>query len=180
VCTISTGTQYVTLDNKIKCLNLAVFLLGNPTDKTVTAYTWKLLIANHLDQSLWSTNQKYWAAVSSNLLHSFLEVHNCVAPFTSRSKLHKFSAEKPISWAKPAYFDFFTINFTFWSQILSTGGDALSTQYQPNICTESFHISLVLGLVLDLFQHFHINLVLDLSGRGPQTDLCLIWVRYRL
>jgi hypothetical protein len=50
---ISTGGQYVTLDNKIKCLSLAVFL-GNPTNKTVTgtAYTWELLIANHLDQSL--------------------------------------------------------------------------------------------------------------------------------
>jgi hypothetical protein len=27
---------------------------------------------------------------------------------------------------KPACFDFFTINFTVWSHILSTGGDALS------------------------------------------------------
>jgi hypothetical protein len=31
---------------------------------------WGLVIANNLDQSLWSTNQKYW----SNLLHYFLEV----------------------------------------------------------------------------------------------------------
>jgi hypothetical protein len=31
---ISTGAQYVALDNKIKCLSLAVFLLGNPTNKT--------------------------------------------------------------------------------------------------------------------------------------------------
>jgi hypothetical protein len=28
-----------------------------------------------------------------NLLHSFLEVHNCVAPFTSHGKLHEFGAE---------------------------------------------------------------------------------------
>jgi hypothetical protein len=84
-----------------------------------------LLIANHLDKSLWSTNQKYWAVVRSNLLHSFLEVHNCVAPFTSHGKLHEFGAEKLISWAKPAHFDFFAINFTVWSHILCTGGDAL-------------------------------------------------------
>jgi len=64
------GAQYVILDNKIKCLSLAVFF-GNPTNKTVTAYMWELLIANHLDQSLWSTNQKYWAAVMSTLLHFF-------------------------------------------------------------------------------------------------------------
>jgi hypothetical protein len=86
---------------------------------------WGLLIANHLDQSLWSTNQKYWAAVRSNLLHSFLEVHNCVAAFTSHGKLHEFGAEKPISWAKLAHFDVFAINFTVWSHILRSGGDAL-------------------------------------------------------
>jgi hypothetical protein len=57
-----------------------------------------------------------------------LEVHNCVAPFTSHSKLHKFGAEKPISRAKPAHFNFFAINFTVLSHILSTGGDALSKE----------------------------------------------------
>jgi len=47
------GAQHVTLDNKIKCVSLAVFC-GNPTNKTImeTAYTWGRLIANHLDQSL--------------------------------------------------------------------------------------------------------------------------------
>jgi hypothetical protein len=50
------------------------FSFGNPTNKIVTrtAYTWGLLIANHLDQSLWSTNEKYWAAIRSNLVQSFL------------------------------------------------------------------------------------------------------------
>ncbi len=91
----------------IKCRSLAVFF-GNPTSKIVsgTAYTWELLIANHLDQSLWSTNQNYWAALRSN------------AHFTSRGNLHEFGASKPISWAQPAHFDFFTINFTLWSHIL--------------------------------------------------------------
>jgi hypothetical protein len=56
---ISINAQYVTLDNKIKCLSLAVFVFGNPTNKTGTAYTWELLIVNHLDQLLWSTNEKY-------------------------------------------------------------------------------------------------------------------------
>ncbi len=66
-----------------------------------------------IDQS-----EKYWAIVTSNLLHSFLEVHNSVAPFTSHGKLFP-------SWAKPAHFDFFAINCTLWSQILCTSGDAL-------------------------------------------------------
>ncbi len=52
-------------------------------------------------------------------------MHNCVAPFTSYVKLHEFGAEKPISWAKAAYFDFFTIIFILWSHILSTGEVAL-------------------------------------------------------
>jgi hypothetical protein len=41
------GAQYVTLDNKIKCLSLAGFFFGDPTNKTVTgtAYAWGLLIA---------------------------------------------------------------------------------------------------------------------------------------
>jgi hypothetical protein len=45
------------------------------------------------------TDQKYTEPQSGPiLLHSFLEVHNCVASFiTTASKLHKFGAEKPIS-----------------------------------------------------------------------------------
>jgi hypothetical protein len=99
----------------------------NPTNKTGSAYMWGLLIANHMDQSLWSTNQKCWAALRSNLLHYFLEIHNCVAPFTNHGKLHEFGAEKSISWAKLAHFHFFTINFTIWSHMLSTIGDALKS-----------------------------------------------------
>ncbi len=100
------------------------FFFGNPTTKTVTrtAYMWGLLIANHLDQSLRSTN----SAVRSNLLHSFLKVHNCVAPFYQP---HKFGAET-ISWAKPAHFDFLAIKFTVWSQALITVADALSLELQ--------------------------------------------------
>ncbi len=122
------------LELSISRLRLAVFFLGNPTNKTGTAYMWGLLIANHLDQSLWSNNQKYWAAVRYNLLHSFLEVHNCVASFTSHGKLHEFGEEKPIPWAKPAHFDFLAINFTVWSHMVSTVGDSLSG-FMLIVCT---------------------------------------------
>jgi hypothetical protein len=63
----------------------------------------------------------------SNLSYSLMKVHYCVAPFTSQGKLHEFDAEKPISWAKLAYFDFAAIKFTIWSHTLSTSGDALSS-----------------------------------------------------
>jgi len=123
---ISNGAQYVTLDNKIKCLSLVVFFLAITPIKLKLHRRRELLIANQLDQSLWSTNQKYWAAVRCNLLHSLWEVHNCVAPFTRHYKLHEFGAEKPISWAKPEHFDSFAINCSVWTHIVSTLGDALS------------------------------------------------------
>jgi hypothetical protein len=43
-----------------------------------------------------------------------------------QAALHEFGAEKPISWAKPAHFDFLAINFTLWSHILCTGEEALT------------------------------------------------------
>jgi hypothetical protein len=45
-------------------------------------------------------------------------VHHWVEPITSHGKLHEFGAEKPISLAKQAYFDFFARSFTIWSHIL--------------------------------------------------------------
>jgi len=133
----------------MKCLSLVVFFLATPTIKLKLELHIHggLLIANHLDQSLSPTNHKYWAAVMYNLFYSFCwEVPKCVAPFSSHNKLHEFGAEKPISWAKPAhfeffainctekpiswakpaYFDVFAINCTIWSHMLSTVGDALT------------------------------------------------------
>jgi hypothetical protein len=45
------------------------------------------------------------------------------------AKLHEFGVGKPISWAKLAHFDFFAINFTVWTHILTTIGDALNLTY---------------------------------------------------
>jgi hypothetical protein len=117
------------MDNKIKCLSLAVSFLATQPIKLELHISGELLIANHLDQSSWWTNQKYWTAVRSNSLHSFWEVHNYIAQFTSHGMLHEFGAKKPISWAKPAHFVFFAINFTAWSHILSTDGDALTHNF---------------------------------------------------
>ncbi len=55
-----------------------------------------LLIANHLDQSLWWPNHKHWARVRSHLLHSFQQVRKVVAPFTSYRKLCNHAEPKPI------------------------------------------------------------------------------------
>jgi hypothetical protein len=70
-----------------------------------------------------------------------LELHNCVAPFTRHDKLHEVGAEeKPISWAQPEHFDFFTINFALWSHILSTAGDALSSTCSVSVLQQN-HIN---------------------------------------
>jgi len=76
-------------------------------------------------------------------------VHNCVAPFTSQGKLHEFGAKKPISWAKPAHFNFLTTSFTVWSHILSTSGDASIAQFLTLHIYFS-HPSLVVFILLHL------------------------------
>jgi hypothetical protein len=40
------------------------------------------------------TNQKYWAAVTSNLLHSFLEVHNFVGYLQKFPKFHNHKQKR--------------------------------------------------------------------------------------
>jgi hypothetical protein len=126
---------------------------------------WGLLKANHLDQSLWSTNQKYWAAVKSNLLHSFLEVHNCVVPFTSHGTLHEFGAEKPISWAKRTHFDFFAMNFTIWSHM---GGGCVALVMPPPLSPQFLHW--ISGRSL----HSVKPLVEGITKIGPALDYCLV------
>ncbi len=49
---------------------------------------------NHLHESLWWANQKYWAAVISYLLHSFLEVHKRF------SAIHQAPQNVQLYWAK--------------------------------------------------------------------------------
>jgi hypothetical protein len=51
----------------------------------------RLLIANHLNQSLRWVNQKHWAVVRSYLLHFFLQVRGAAAAFTKHGSLCHFS-----------------------------------------------------------------------------------------
>jgi hypothetical protein len=61
----------------------------------------------------------------------------CYALYLGKhGKLHEFGGEKPISCVKLAHFDFFAINFTFGSHILSTVGDALT----PSKLSNYFHL----------------------------------------
>jgi hypothetical protein len=89
------------------------FFLGNPTNKTETgtACTW-MTTYSKLPGPIIMIDQLEILSLRSNLLHSFLELHNSVAPFTSHSKVNKFGAENPISIAQLAHFDPLAINLT--------------------------------------------------------------------
>jgi hypothetical protein len=60
--------------------------------------------------------------------------------------MHKFGAKKPISCAKPAHFDFSAINFTLWSHILSTSGDAADTWQVADVVIPSRYPTDIMGI----------------------------------
>ncbi len=72
--------------------------------------------------------------------------------------------KKPISSAKPAHFDFFTLTFTVWSHILSSGGDALPVESSPGPTPLDSQCSLKLPLVPSiLFVDYQISKVSKLE-----------------
>jgi hypothetical protein len=99
---ISSSAQYVTLWKYISHPSLVMYYcFATPPIKLKRGQQiGGGLIANHLEQSLWSTNQKHWAAVRSYLLHSFLQGHSADVPFTSRSNMRSV---KTIFLSQTAY-----------------------------------------------------------------------------
>jgi hypothetical protein len=94
----------------------------------------------------------FWAPVRSYLLHSFLQVHTCAAPFTSHGNQRSYAEPKPFSWPKLAYVGFSSSNFNVQNRILSTPGDALTTMVhlrtKPNrklYILIAYHLSFVEG-----------------------------------
>jgi hypothetical protein len=83
-----------------------------------------LLLANHLNQSLWWINQKN--SLSTNyiiFITFFLHVHNNVVPFTSHGNMHNYANQpKPFSWTKPTYVGFVSSNFIVQDHIPNTIG----------------------------------------------------------
>ncbi len=91
--------------------SFSYLLFRNPTYKTETetanTWGWELLIANHLDQSLW------WMGQSDTLISSQITfitlfsagAHNCCAFYESHCKLlYNYAEPKPFCWAKLAHF----------------------------------------------------------------------------
>jgi hypothetical protein len=130
---ISSSAQYVTLRNFFSHPSLVMYSLSTAPIKLKLGQQigGGLLIANHMDQSLWWANQKPWAAVRSYLLHSFVQRHSAAAPRTSHGTLRNYTEPKPISWVKPVQVEFSSSNFTVQDHILSTAGDALKVRQGP-------------------------------------------------
>jgi hypothetical protein len=62
----------------------------------------------------------------------FLKVHNCVAPLPATASCTNLVQKNQFP-DLPTNFDFFTINFTVWSHLLSTGGDALTSSQKNTL-----------------------------------------------
>ncbi len=88
-----------------------------------------LLIANHMDQSLWRAAQKHWAAVRSYLLHSFLQVHSALRLVPATVPCAIMLSQTPFSWVKAVQIGFSSSIFTLQDHILSTAGDALRASH---------------------------------------------------
>jgi hypothetical protein len=114
---ISGGAQYVTLQKYFSHPSFITYLFPTPPMKLklVLQIGGRLLIVNHLDQSLRLANQKQGAFSGRCLVLGF------AVPFTG--KLCKNTGPKPFCWAKPTCFDL--SNFNLQGHILSTNGVAL-------------------------------------------------------
>ncbi len=88
--------------SKFSCL-----LFSNSTHKTETGTANRWETPN---QTTWTDHfQKHWAAVRSYLLHSFLQVHNNAANFTSHRQLFKYMEPKPFPELNWHVFTFFRL-----------------------------------------------------------------------
>jgi hypothetical protein len=100
---ISSGAQYVTLGKYFSHPSLVLYCFATPRIKLKLGQQigGGPITGNHLDKSLWWTDQKHWAAVRSYLSQSILRVHNVTVPFTSLRNMGNYGEPKPLSWAKP-------------------------------------------------------------------------------
>ncbi len=116
--------------------SLPYILFCNPAHKTEIGTTnrWESPIANHLEQSLRLTNQKWGAAVRSYLLHtSLVGAEVCCAIYQPHQpgQIYRrktiFLSQTSVCWLLFVleYVDFSMSNFNVQGHIPSTSGDAL-------------------------------------------------------
>ncbi len=88
----------MTLDNKIKCLSLALFFVGNPTNETVTgaAYVWGILFSKPPGPFIMIDQSEILNCSYVQFITLFFGDAQTVLSFSQHSKLQEFGAEKAI------------------------------------------------------------------------------------
>ncbi len=127
----------------------------------------RLLVGDHLDQSLWRANQKLWSSVRSYSLRSFLQVLSIAASFTSHRNLCNCAEPKLYSWAKPPYFDFSSSNFSvqhtehLWRCTIAIVLGWLPRFYSPSLEMHYCHSISLVATVLQPSFHFVVSSALQ-------------------
>jgi len=100
--------------NMVFTFKFNYLLFCNPTDKTKTetANRWGSTNSKPPGSIIMMGQSEKVIRVRSYLLHSFLHVQSSGEPCTSHYTLHTYAEAKPMSWAKPAHFEFFSSNCT--------------------------------------------------------------------
>jgi hypothetical protein len=122
--------QYVTLQKSFLHPHSVISFFATPRIKlkTGTANRWGTTI-NKPPGPIIMMSQSAITELESDHIHYTLFCM-CIVPLTSYGKLCNYAESKTFSWAKLAYCDFSSSNFTVHDHILSTAGHALrSLQY---------------------------------------------------
>jgi hypothetical protein len=113
--------QYVTVQEYFSHPSSVFYFLPTPPIKLRLQLSGRLLIANHLDQSLWLANQKQGATVRSYLFSSSGRCYALLCLMPASAYCAKLLQNQS---AEPSYFDFSSSNFNLQGHILSTSGVA--------------------------------------------------------
>ncbi len=131
--------------------------LSNPTNRTETGTPNRWGFTNNKPPGpiIMMANQKNWAAVRSDLLHSFLQVQSVAAPVTNYGNLWNYAEPNPFSWAKLAHLDFLHLillcSFTHSAPLQSWSFPSIHPSHHPSSPAEGILWLPILLLQQSLF-----------------------------
>jgi hypothetical protein len=104
---ISSSAQYVSWEKYCSHPSLVIYFFATPPLRPKQLLDAGQLIANHLDQSLWSP------LTSSQIICSFLQVQSVGVPFTSQWQIGQLCWAKTIFQSQRGIFWLFFIQFYY-------------------------------------------------------------------
>jgi hypothetical protein len=126
---ISSGAQYVTLGKYFSHPSLVLYCFATPRIKLKLGQQigGGPITGNHLDKSLWWTNQKHWAAVRSYYHSLFFGCIASLCPLPVSATWAILESQNHFRGPNPTHKRGFSSSyFTLQDHIPSTAGDALS------------------------------------------------------